>query len=71
MKGTHPEVPPFPTNMDEQPKVMADEAQIAIFPAILVTLNRIADALDVIAYAAMQDGSDEEEAEGFGSLSDH
>lgn len=68
----NPEVPPFRTNMDERPKIMAEEAQAAIFPAILETLNRIADALDVIAYAAMQDGSDEEEEEGgYTSLSDH
>lgn len=42
------------------------------FDQVIGLLTRIADALDVIAYAAMQDGSGEEEEEGgYTSLSDH
>lgn len=42
------------------------------FDQVITLLTRIADALDVIAYAAMQDGSGEEEEEGgYTSLSDH
>ena len=40
------------------------------FEQVITLLTRIADALDVIAYAATQDIQEEEEG-GFGSLSDH
>lgn len=40
------------------------------FEQIITLLTRIADALEVIAYAETQDGDEEEEG-GFGSLSDH
>lgn len=40
------------------------------FDQVIALLTRIADALEVIAYAATQEGEEEEEG-GFGSLSDH